>query len=405
MEGILIEFKEFCNTLFQFKKASFSTAKFTKNMIDDLVDYNYSLDACKSFYNGIKPISGVKEKLIRPFKLKSAYNFFASYLDQRKIQEILDAFDIKNVAKEPFKTLCSALAYKLKEILESDDGTDRSVSYYFDIEVANKSYSSYSLISISDSDYIYEVNKRCPICGERLTELVDNQRINKYKIIKIYPDDLSERDKIIFDSVKPYNEKKYCIYNNLIAVCPKHAKEYKEKRNIEFYKILLEAKEHAKRKVLEERAIENIDVPKSIERILNHLTKYSNFDQEADLNKYTVAIKEKIQDNSQLYIDVVSKVALYCKYIDAILSKLEEETNGNATTLAEQIKAMSDRLMSINTKPAVILETIAKKLNEAYKGDDNSLISCRIIVAYFVHHCEVLSKWNYLINLLHIKKV
>ena len=112
----------------------------------------------------------------------------------------------------------------------------------------------------------------------------------------------------------------------------------------------------------------------------------------------------KIDKKDASYFDVVSKATMYNKYVNAVLTNIEKNTDGDSTTLAMQIRSMSDKLMEIDTKPAVIIETIAKSLNDAYNGDDESLISCRIIVAYFVHHCEVLTKWNYQINLLHTKK-
>lgn len=133
-------------------------------------------------------------------------------------------------------------------------------------------------------------------------------------------------------------------------------------------------------------------MPKSIEKILNYLIQYPPTNDTVQLNIDAIEVSSKIDKKDVSYFDVVSKATMYNKYVNAVLTNIEKNTDGDSTTLAMQIRSMSDKLMEIDTKPAVIIETIAKSLNDAYHGDDESLISCRIIVAYFVHHCEVLTR-------------
>jgi hypothetical protein len=361
-------------------------------MIKNLVDHKYTDDACKSFFNGIKPINGLRSKVIHPFQPRTALEFFVRYLNKSKLNDILDCFGIHTDRKDAFDILCCALAEKLKEFLAPVDDNEYSVEHYFDKVISDKSYTAYLQISASDFDYLNEVKKRCPICGEHLTDIVDGTRLKKYQVVEIYPWNLDQDEKIVFDSIKPFRSGRYSSYENQIAICDRHATEYRKTKDVEIFKQLLEAKELAKRRTLEERAIENIDVPKSIEKILNHLIKYPPTTDLADLNIDAIEVSSKISKNDPSYFDVVSKATMHHKYINAILKKLEKQTDGSSTTLAMQIRAMSDKLMELGTKPAVIIETIAKSLNDAYHGDDESLISCRIIIAYFVHHCEVLTR-------------
>ncbi len=361
-------------------------------MIKNLVNHEYTDDACKSFFNGIKSLDGVRAKVIHPFQSRYSFEFFFKYINKNKINDILATFGIVTDRQDAFSVLCCALTEKLKEFLDPQDDEKYSIEHYFKKAILDKTYSSYLQISASDFDYLNEVKKRCPICGEHLTDVVDETRLKKYQIVEIYPRNLNDVDKIIFDSIKPFTKHNYSIYENQIAVCDKHAKEYQATKDIEIYKTLLEAKELAKRRTLEERAIEDIDIPKSIEKIINHLIKYPPTNDLAQLNYNAIEVSNKISKNDTSYFDVVSKATMHNKYVNAVLTTIEKNTEGDATTLAMQIRAMSDRLMKLNTKPSVILETIAKELNDAYHGDDESLITCRIIVAYFVHHCEVLTK-------------
>lgn len=361
-------------------------------MIKDLVNHDYTDDACKSFFNGIKPLDGVRANIIHPFQSRSAFAFFFKYMNKSKLNDMLASFGIITDRQDAFNVLCCALADKLKEFLAPQDDEVYSIENYFDKSIKNNTYSSYLQISASDFDYLSEVKKRCPICGEHLTDIVEGTRLKKYQIIEIYPWDLNNIDKIMFDSIKPFVGRSYNTYENQIAVCDKHAKEYRTTKDIEIYKTLLEAKEMAKRRTQEERAIEDIDIPKSIEKIINHLIQYPPTADLSELNYNAIEVSNKISKKDSSYFDVVSKATMYNKYVNAVLTKIEKNTDGDATTLAMQIRAMSDKLMELNTKPAVILETIAKNLNDAYHGDDESLITCRIIVAYFVHHCEVLTK-------------
>lgn len=361
-------------------------------MFKDIVNYDYSNDACKSFFNGIKDINGVRSKVILPFQSRKAFEFFFMYLNKSKLNDLLSAFSISTSQSDAFKYLCCSLAEKLKEFLAPVDDEEHTVEFYFDKVIMDRTYSSYLNITAGDIDYLNEVKKRCPVCGEHLTDIVEGTRLKKYQIIQIYPWDLDSTNKIVFDNIKPFTHRRYDCYENQIAICDKHAKEYKTTRDIEIYKKLLEAKELAKRRTQEERAIENIDVPKSIEKILNYLIQYPPTNDTAQLNIDAIEVSSKIDKKDASYFDVVSKATMYNKYVNAVLTNIEKNTDGDSTTLAMQIRSMSDKLMEIDTKPAVIIETIAKSLNDAYHGYDESLISCRIIVAYFVHHCEVLTK-------------
>ena len=154
-------------------------------MIKNHVDHIYTDDACKSFFNGIKDINGVRTKVIHPFQPRTALEFFIRYLNKSKSNEILDAFGIHTDRKDAFDILCCALAEKLKEYLAPVDDNEYSVEYYFDKVITDRTYTSYLQISATDFDYLNEVKKRCPICGEHLTDIVDGTRLKKYQVIEI----------------------------------------------------------------------------------------------------------------------------------------------------------------------------------------------------------------------------
>mgnify|MGYP003507299537 FL=1 len=72
-------------------------------MFKDIVNYDYSNDACKSFFNGIKDINGVRSKVILPFQSRKAFEFFFMYLNKSKLNDLLNAFSISTSQSDAFK--------------------------------------------------------------------------------------------------------------------------------------------------------------------------------------------------------------------------------------------------------------------------------------------------------------
>jgi len=359
-------------------------------MLRDLGNFDYTEDYFKNLSNETKPISGIRAKVYTPFKTDVARNFFYKNLKKDKLNEMLVDFGVVSATTNPFVYLIGALAEKLKEYLAPEDEINHPIQYYFDMLIADESYKFYLNISANDLDYILEVNKKCPICGEHLTEIIDGQRLKNYKIIKIYPYNLSSNEKIAFDSIKKYTGRSDA-YENEIAVCRNHAETYERTKDIDIYKELVKAKERAITIQLEERAVENIDIPDTLEKILNHIVKYGLSESKTQLTLNAVKISLKINENDPVYDEVVLYASKHYNYINGLLTTYEKQTNNRSTLLGRKIKEMSNNLMTIGSSPSTVIKTIAQELNNTYGGDSNTYILCKYIVAYFVQHCEVLS--------------
>jgi len=326
-----------------------------------------------------------------PYRRQQAISFFNNYLDANKVDKLLVAFGITAVSRNNFAFLTTAMACYLEDLLMIDDAiiTSTVKDYYLKLLTDNTFYLN-TQIEPTDYEYISEVHRKCPICGAKLTEICDGRRVKNFKVTMIYPSSLSATEKILFDAIKK-RPSTLTSYKNNIALCPRCSQNYEESKDVETYKTLLENKKKAVERKEIDDALEDFDLDKKIEGVIDLLVQIDDRSALPKLSLDALSINQKIPENDICYDDVKNRAITYFHFIDSYLTKYEVKSSDGSTKLGEQIKAMSNDLMARKLKPSDIVQTIAEEINRRISGDKESLIACHFIVAYFVQHCEVLS--------------
>ena len=381
----------FCQTIYPYKINVPSQPKFVDLMLKSVAPTSlYTKSTLEAFYYGRRPFAD-RTLITLPFRRNHAVSFFNNYLKQEKVDKLLEAFGITAVSRNNFTFLTNAMAYYLEDLLlKDDDAITTSVKHYYLQLLSDDTFYLNNHIEPSDYEYIAEVHRKCPICTSRLTEIVDNRRVRNFKITMIYPSTLNPAEKILFDGVKKRVGSPTAYINN-IALCPRCSQNYVEQKDLATYKFLLEAKKKAVERKEIDDALEDFDLDKKIEEVLDLLVQIDDRGSLPKLSLDAVSINHKIPENDLCYEDVKNRAITYYHFIDSYLSKYEAQTSTGSTKLGEQIKAMSIDLMARDLPPSDVVETLAQELNRRFGGNNQTLIASHFIVAYFVQHCEVLS--------------
>jgi hypothetical protein len=246
-------------------------------------------------------------------------------------------------------------------------------------------------IDPGDFGYLDEVGRISPITAEPLLT-PKNKTGRNYVIIRIYPADLSQQEQNVFNAYghKPEN---LDDPSNKIAVSPSVAFRYRENRDVNTYLQLLHEKEEAEKvKDLQEK-LSGIDLGPALEDLLGKLINLPNEDNLVPLSYEALEIDQKIpRSETVTYSWVESMVLKYYNFIDSSLQSREEQTQGKATIFTENIKAMSKTLVDAGLTAPKVIDKMADEINSRAEGDKVNHALCMLVVAYFVQHCEVLTK-------------
>ena len=351
----------------------------------------YSESALKAYYKGYRHINKHRED-ITSFSIQKSTSFFIRHIKETLVSNILLDFGITSTNKNRFRILCEALAYYFKDLIENDDDavTSSVKNFYNSIETDSRSYLNRN-VDPNDFEYIAEVNNKCPLSSHRLAEKVEGRTTKMYRITRIYPGDLTLDETTLFNVIKPRPANLDSFENN-IALCPLCAQVYEANHDDSIYKKLVLIKEKVSARRFATETLEEMDVESNLNHIIDSLIEIRDRSVLTHLNLDALKIKEKISENDICYEDVKNRAIQYFYYINAYLKKHEVATVGGSTQLGMNIKAMSNRLIELGETPSNIVDYIAHDLNNRIHGDTNTFRACEILVAYFVQHCEILTK-------------
>ena len=112
----------------------------------------------------------------------------------------------------------------------------------------------------------------------------------------------------------------------------------------------------------------------------------------AKLSNKALRIADKIpEDDVVVYGQIKFLVASFYKHIDEHLSKYEAKYADKSTELGRKIKGLSDRMIALGYSYNRVIEELTKVIDNELPNEIRDKLSCRVLVAYFIQHCEVLS--------------
>jgi hypothetical protein len=370
-------------------------SSFFTNPMNNDSEINYA----KKLLNGSKELTDNIREMREGFNFNKARDFFDGLFDEKDDSVFNDIFEAF-LGEEPTKSkelLIIALTNTLEEYMIHDLGyAYSSVKDHYLALMANDELLP-NIASPDDFDLIIESNYRCPVTRRKLIK--DEKK--QYVIVRIFPSGLDERTESLFKSVsrKPRN---LDSKENLIALSTSVAYGYIKDHPLEMFMKLVDIKKKNKAGVELEERLDDIDIEQNITNLLDSLSNITDHGALEPLSMEALRISDKIPETMVGTYSTIETLALkFYNFIDAHLALLEKELvedehtiDGKSTKLGMSIKALSKEYSEAGTPIPDHIDRLAHKLIEKTGYPESMIDIAKIVVAYFVQHCEVLSNEN-----------
>lgn len=375
------EFSIFADALANFFQGEMSPEEFTKALfssiyggskneedttIDDVDPRSY-----RAYFYGQNNITKLAKKVVKDIDLGSFAEFIKMDAGD-SLTSLSDVFsqwcpDISEATygieiAERFQTIIENAARGKRKKKQSTSVNDTEEDKAAVIEKTPKEKYGVALVA--------EVMSTCPCdgCSRPLFSKTAGKIESNYEVV------------VIDDSIPGLFE------NNLIAMCPEHAKEYNENRTKQRTSHMRSIKEKYRElsDIQDITAEENLD--EDIIRCLSKIPKLP-YPMNVDLNYEPVPLTQKIEeDNNELLARIKVWVNMHYPDVHEALRTLDKNGKQKFEPFCKQVRANYLRLKKEEYPQNEIYDGMIEWLVKATNEDRHT---CEVIIAYFVQKCEV----------------
>lgn len=334
---------------------------------------------------GIRP--SYKSTVVNP-KVENIYSFLKKAIDPSKIEKLANEFELvpETINEE---ILIWSIAFEFLDFLTvTGDTPTKEVKDYYLSKKSDNSFITNQGIAGDESILLVETGNHCCLCGNsKELSYVDKDGIprKRFRLVKIFPDHLADETPFVSIKAKPLDLNSY---ENNIALCHEHAFDYLDNPTTTTYERLLKEKARMVKYTKAREELANVDVTKEIEEVLQYLLLLRE-PASVNLSLDPKVVENKMRESSIIVIDSIKDLnSKYFKGIDKFLSKFEAKSTDGSTVLGMKIKTMSMELVNNGFTPEEVFDELSKQIKD--KTHCSSDLVCKIIIAYFIQHCEVL---------------
>lgn len=250
--------------------------------------------------------------------------------------------------------------------------------------VSRQNKSSEQGVEVDDLPLLYEVNHNCALCNTSLLKSKNKRTLQKYSITKIYPDNLSDEDKELFQN-KRQPAKKLDSYNNKIALCPNCSDMYTFDVELSDYVELFDIKEEYATKRRLQQELNNLPLEDEIEDVIHALGNIKQLDELEKFNLDVLKVNQKIRPENVILLDILKSYILkYYRFIENCFSEI-----GNFESIAIDIRKAFIKLEKVYKNQNEIIDGLIEWMLQLTGLPKEKRRACEIIIAFFVQNCEV----------------
>lgn len=248
-----------------------------------------------------------------------------------------------------------------------------------------KAVGTYS--AVDDVPLIYEVNNRCPICLNLLTQSTAKGRTARgHTIVNIYPNDLnSEHAKLFQEARKP--DPKLDSNDNKIALCHGCAKNYTLDTELKEYTALFDLKQRYVKSYRMKQKLNQIGLEEDIREVIRAFEKIDQTQTLQELSLEALEIKQKIHpENVILLEDLKNDILRYYRFIEKTFSRIDR-----FDLIAAEIRVAFYQIESDCSDQNDVMEQLTKWMLEKADMPQKRTLrrACEVIIAFFVQNSEV----------------
>lgn len=264
-----------------------------------------------------------------------------------------------------------------------DDGKFLAMAFLYAVNRPNKKINAE--VQYEDAPLLAEANYECPLCHKKLVDMIKGRAIKKYKIVKIYPENLDVDTAKAFqmEAEKPT---KLDVPENLIALDEECAKNYLLEPTVEEYKQLYAVKKIISRNYAAKSTINSIRLEEDIRIVLRALGEITDPTVLVPLSYDALRIDEKFEpENYILKTETQVQVLKYYRYIESVFS----ESDADFDLIASEIKVTSQHLEKSGMSQEEVIYHLSEWIRNKAKLGNNGRLACTIVVSFFIQNCEV----------------
>ncbi len=240
-------------------------------------------------------------------------------------------------------------------------------------------------IEYQDIPFLDEVNYECPLTQEKLVENVKGISVRRYVITQIFPEDLTDAERIAFESSHK-RPSSYDSSDNLIALSERASDNYLMNPTLDEFNNLYEIKQILSKRHAAKLAIDRMQLEEEIRDVVSALMDIPSTGM-IQLEYEALKIKQKIKDDPLLKNEIQRQVVEYYRFIENVFKELESEFD----LIATEIKLSSMKLENVGMSKEEIISSLSDWIHSKTNLGSKGKIACSIVVAFFIQNCEVFS--------------
>lgn len=250
--------------------------------------------------------------------------------------------------------------------------------------------------SPEDMIFLTQESRRCPLDNAELWKKSRKKGtpfVYTYQIIQIYPEDLPDELKPVFNAIH-LPPRSLDSDDNRIAVCSNCAKKYLDDPNPDDYRRLVESKRAYKTK----QASEKISASSAIEdEIVTIIQAIASIEGGTHLEPFTdvLKIKEKILPENNLLEEAVrNDVVRYYPFIEKQFSLLDDVGMSTFNVIRSEVTTCYEKYEREGLEQSEIVYELTEWLLTANRLGRKLRIAASIVISFFIQNCAVFKPHN-----------
>lgn len=244
------------------------------------------------------------------------------------------------------------------------------------------------VVKSNDFYFLHEVHQTCPLCGKKLWKKNRGKILNRYRVVKIYPDDLDTEFEKKFNVIAPRPTDPLSV-DNQIALCPDCAENYLLDPNEDTYKELLQKKGSLSRMMKEQEVSSESTIEAEIVDVIKAVSEVTSPGQLQPFHEVLSLDEKFTPENFNLKGTVEDWVNRYYSYVEQHFSIDGTNSNAKYDVIRAEVNTIYLKYKDLGMNQQEICDEIADWMLSKNGLEDEYSTASHIVVAFFIQNCAI----------------
>ena len=244
------------------------------------------------------------------------------------------------------------------------------------------------IVKSNDFYFLHEVHQTCPLCGQKLWKKAHGKILNRYRVVKIYPDDLSTDLETSFNAIAPRPADSMSV-DNQIALCPDCAENYLLDPTVDTYKDLFRKKESLSRMMKEQEISSESTIETEIVDVIKAVSQVKSPVQLLPIREALTLDEKFTPENFNLKGTVEDWVNRYYSYVEQNFSIDGTNSNTKYDVIRSEVNTIYLKYKDLGMNQQEICDKIADWMLSKNGLEDEYSTASHIVVAFFIQNCAI----------------